>query len=473
VEFTSLWFLLYLAVVSLVYRRISVRLRPLLLVLASYVFYCSWGPRPALILIASTIASYVGARAIESAGSTRVKQTVMLGLVSGLVGLLALFKSSTFLPGMLHGWALPLGISYYTFKLVSYVVDVYCEKTSAERDLFSFAAYTAFFPQIVAGPIQRSETFLPQLRTPSRVRMSTAILGLQRIVLGYFKKFVVSDGLAVLVNLVYDRLNDPGVPTLLGFYAFPLQLYADFAGLTDIAVGAALLLGIESPENFNAPFSAPSPADFWRRWHMTLTNWLTDYVFTPARLLTRAWGKAGLFFSVWLNMILIGLWHGFRWSLLLFGALHAGYLTVDAFTLAARKRYYKKHPGANRLTNWIGPVATFHMVACSFVFFRAQNLSDAWRIFGHLANGITSSSPEFWLALQESGRTAVVGFIGFALAEFADYLRRHNRNGELMGTLPRWGRWSVYSCTAATVIAMIFLVLGLNVAHNPFVYQVF
>jgi D-alanyl-lipoteichoic acid acyltransferase DltB (MBOAT superfamily) len=472
-EFTSLWFFLYLVIVSLVYRVAPARVQPLLLVAASYAYYFSWGVDPARILLAFTMAAFFGAHAMSAAGSERKKQIILLSLLTGFVGLLVAFKATAFLPGRMHGWALPLGMSYYTFKVVSYVVDVYCGKTTPERHFLPFAAYVAFFPQIVAGPIQRSENFLPQVRKGNRVRLGAAIVGLQRILMGYFKKFVVSDGLAVLVNLSYGYLDDPGGSVLLGFYAFPLQLYADFSGLTDIAVGAALLLGIESPENFNAPFSAPNPSDFWRRWHMTLTNWLTEYVFTPARLATRAWGNAGLVFSVWLNMILIGLWHGFRWSLLFFGALHALYLTIDALTLAARKRYYKRHPGVSRLTDWIGPVITFHLVACSFVFFRAATFSDALRILGHLSAGIGAISPEFLEALRESSRAIVPALAGIALAESADYLRRRNRQGELVGALPRWGRWSVYCCTAVTVIIMIFLVEGLNATHNPFVYQVF
>ena len=472
-EFTDLRFLLFLAVVAVIYRTVPVRFRALLLVFASYVFYLGSSPYHAVLLLYATLASFLGALAIASAKSDSIKRGIMLAMVSGLVGILVFFKSVRFLPGFLHSLVLPLGISYYTFKLISYVMDVYRGKTTAERRLLPFTAYVAFFPQIVAGPIQRSKDFLPQLQNAPRVRLNSVVLGVQRILLGYFKKFVVADGLGVLVNFIYNHLYSSGTPVILGFYAFPLQLYADFSGLTDIAIGAALVLGIESPENFNAPFAAPNPSEFWRRWHITLTTWLTDYVFTPVRWGTRELGDAGLVLSLSLNMILIGLWHGFRWNYVLFGALHALYLSVDALTLSFRRRYYRRHVTANRLTNWIGPVVVFHLVAFSFVFFRAQTLTDCLYLLSHVGDFVGGLSAEFVSFLKESGRVIWVACAGVALAEAADYLRRHNAQSELVIALPRWGRWAVYSCTAATLAIMLMLLQSLNMAHNPFVYQVF
>ncbi len=182
------------------------------------------------------------------------------------------------------------------------------------------------------------------MRHPTPARFRQVLLGLQRILLGYFKKFVVADHLSILVNFVYGHVYSSGMPLILGFYAFPLQMYADFAGLTDIAIGSAWLFGIETPENFNAPFSAASPSEYWRRWHITLTTWLTDYVFTPLRMWFRAWGTVGLVLCLFINMILIGAWHGFRFTYVMFGAIHAIYLSVDALTARARKKYYPRTP---------------------------------------------------------------------------------------------------------------------------------
>ena len=265
-DFTQISFLWFVVLLAAAYRICPARFRVALLVAASYAFYCTWSGTMALLLAGATAATFVAARFIESAGGDGRKRGVMLAAVAGLVALLTLFKSAAFLRGILHhNLLMPLGISYYTFKLISYVVDVYWGKISAEKDLLAFAAYVAFFPQIVAGPIQRSLSFLPQLHKRQPAGLDTAMLGLQRIVLGFFKKLVVADNLALLVNFVYGNMHAAGTPVLVGYYVYPFQLYADFSGLTDIAIGAALLLGIESPENFNAAFAAPNPTEFWRR----------------------------------------------------------------------------------------------------------------------------------------------------------------------------------------------------------------
>jgi D-alanyl-lipoteichoic acid acyltransferase DltB (MBOAT superfamily) len=357
---------------------------------------------------------------------------------------------------------------------MSYLLDVHWGKIEPERRLVPFLAYSSFFPQIVAGPIQRADSFLPQVERADPPRFPTVILGVQRILLGFFKKFVVADNIGAVVNYLYAHLTgDPGAPVLLAFYGYPLQMYADFSGLTDIAVGASLLFGIESPENFNAPFSAPSPSEYWRRWHMTLTTWLTDYVFTPLRMSVRQYGNAGLVFSLAVNMTLIGLWHGFKLTFALFGLVHALYLSVDALTAKARKRYYKTHPAMDRLTNWIGPVITFHLVAIAFVFFRADGVSGVAALFANLFAGFGAFSPEFQRILEGPARALPFMLAAYALMEYLDYLRRRNARGELVISLPRWGRWSVYSCTAVSVVFLLLMLLAAGQNRNPFLYAVF
>jgi alginate O-acetyltransferase complex protein AlgI len=472
-DFTQVSFLVFVTVLAAAYRIAPARLRVALLVAASYAFYCTWSGQMALLLLGATVAAFLAARAIERARSDGRKRAVMLAAVSGLVALLALFKSAAFLrPILHHDLLMPLGISYYTFKLISYVVDVYWGTMAAETNFLAFAAYGAFFPQIVAGPIQRSQSFLAQLHKPKPAGLDTATLGLQRIVLGFFKKLVVADNLALLVNFIYGHVHAAGTPLLVGYYVYPFQLYADFSALTDIAIGAALLVGIESPENFNAPFAAPNPSEFWRRWHITLTSWLTDYVFTPLRMGSRAWGNAGLVLSLTATFFLIGIWHGFRWRFALFGLVHAVYLSIDALTMRARKRYYKTHPAAGRWTDWLGPVVMFHLAAAAFVVFRAASVGDAFYLLGHMGQGWSALSPEFLRLMEFSGVAIWAGMAGYLVLEIADYLRRHNQHNELLGALPRWGRWSVYCCTAVTVVVMIILLMGSS-HYSPFIYEVF
>jgi hypothetical protein len=463
-EFTHIAFVFFVVLLAVVYRICPARLRVALLVFASYLFYCTWSAQMALILVIATAVVYVAARALESSESAGRRRGIMLAVVVALVALLTRFK--------LGGLLMPLGLSYYTFKLIGYVLDVYWGTARVERSFLRLAAYVIFFPQIVAGPIQRSESFLQQLRDPRPATLSKAMLGLQRILLGFFKKLIVADKMALLVNFVYGHVHSGGTPLLVGYYLYPLQMYADFSGLTDIAIGAALLLGIESPENFNAPFSAPNPTEFWRRWHITLSTWLMDYVFTPLRMWTRTIGNAGLVCSLFVTMALIGIWHGFRWGFLVFGLLHAVYLSVDALTLRARKKYYQAHPAADRLTTWLGPLLMFHLTATGFVVFRAASLGDALYMLAHLFDGLGAPAPAFLELVRMSIAGIAASVAGYVLIEIADYLRRHNQHNELLVRLPRWGRWSVYSCTVATVVVMILLMYQ-NVGYSPFLYEIF
>ncbi len=197
-----------------------------------------------------------------------------------------------------------------------------------------------------------------------------------------------------------------------------------------------------------------------------------DYVFTPMRMATRNIGNAGLVLSLLLTMVLIGIWHGFRWGFVVFGLLHGVYLSVEAVTLRARKRYYKTHPMADRLTNWLGPLVTFHLAGIGFVIFRANSLGDAFYMLGHLSGGLFAPSAEFLQTVEMSIAGIGAGIGGYVLIEVADYLRRHNQRNELVAGLPRWGRWSVYSCTIVSALIMILLMFD-NVRYSPFIYEIF
>jgi hypothetical protein len=251
-------------------------------------------------------------------------------------------------------------------------------------------------------------------------------------------------------------------------------MYADFSGLTDIAVGAGVLLGIDSPENFNAPFSAPSPSEYWRRWHITLTLWMTDYVFTPLRMSSRNLGNAGLVLSLFLNMILIGLWHGFYWTFALFGAVHAVYLSVDALTQKWRKRWYKSHRLADRVTDWVGPIVTFHLIGVAFVFFRAGDVATIGLMFRHLFDGWGPLSDQFQDIIDRPGCSVGVLAAAYILMEAADLLRRRLwPKRTLAAAVARWQRWSFYSCSALTMLLVVSLLITNKPESSPFLYAIF
>jgi D-alanyl-lipoteichoic acid acyltransferase DltB (MBOAT superfamily) len=309
---------------------------------------------------------------------------LILSLCSNL-GVLGFFKYFNFFAGSLEtllaklgwnpGWTLlhiilPVGISFYTFQSISYAVDVYRGTAKPSRDFFTFAAFVSFFPQLVAGPIERRNDLLPQLEKPTKFEISDIHYGLRLILIGCFKKIFVADNCALLANYAFDsktQLN--GQWALLGVLAFAFQIYGDFSGYTDIARGSARLLGIHLNRNFNFPYFAASPSDFWRRWHMTLSFWFRDYVYIP--LGGNRHGAPKTFRNLWITMLLAGLWHGASWTFVMWGGYYAALLTL-----------YHTLPGLNRLVGpennprWkimLGTALMFAFTLVGWAIFRSKN----------------------------------------------------------------------------------------------------
>jgi alginate O-acetyltransferase complex protein AlgI len=469
-RFTSPDFLVFLALAAAMYGFSPRRFRAAIVLGTSYLFYVTWDPAMAGLLLLLTGVAYWSGLRLRPESPQRARFWLGAGLFVLLCCLL-FFKVAAVLKAGQH-LAIPLGISYYTFKLISYLLDVYWEKMPPETGFVRLAAFAAFFPQIVAGPIQRCDSFSPQMakaRTPD----SNAILcGIARIMIGFMKKFLVADNLALLVASIFGHSDSTGgVTNLLGIYLFPLQLYADFSGLTDIAIGSALLFGIESPENFDSPFAGKSISDFWRRWHMSLTNWLRDYVFTPLRMSMRNWGNLGLALSITVNMVLIGLWHRLSLAFLVFGLLHSLFLIVDALTLQRRKRYYKTHPRAAFLTDLTGPLLTYQLMAVASVFCRADSVTQGFQL---LAGVFRSGAPLTLAATVFSGanRMAWIGLPAFVLAELLDRLIRRLFARDV-ATLRRPVRWSLYATASVTAVFLLMVLLTRSLAVSPFFYAMF
>jgi len=368
------------------------------------------------------------------------------------------------------GLIMPVGISYYTFKLIAYVLNVHWGKIEASRNLVEFAAYVSFFPQIVAGPIQRPESFFGQLPpVPAPV-----IEALPRIMWGFCKKLLIADNLAPAVSYIYAHIGDMhGAPLWIGVYLFPLQLYADFSGLTDIAIGTGRLFGITGPENFNRPFSASSISEFWRRWHMSLTSWLADFVFLPLRMTTRNWGNAGLALSITVNMVSVGLWHALTPAFLIFGLLHSAFLIVDVFTARARAKFFKHHHRWDLPASMLGCILTFHLVALSLVFFRAPHVSDALQLLSKLGGGFTD-----WALMQSviaatGSRILAIGLAGYGVLEWAERYRPHLWIAAWQANAPRWGRWAIYAVSVLVLVVAVSLLLVHTSGRSPFIYEIF
>jgi alginate O-acetyltransferase complex protein AlgI len=471
-QFTSLAGLTFVVCAAILCRIAPVRLKPTLLLAASYLFYCTWDTWVALDLLLVTTVCYCVALGIQRLRSSSAGTALLAAAVTALILYISFFKiravSET--AGFI---AVPLGVSYYTFRLISYVVDVHWGKIEAERNWIRFAAYVAFFPHLIAGPIQRAEDFLPQVR-PERLRwQSQTFRGVTRMLLGLFKKLAIADPLSGLVSFGVAHAGlGTSLPSAMAVYLFPLQLYMDFSALTDIAIGVGLLFGIESPENFNRPFAAANITEFWRRWHMTLTGWLRDYVFVPMQMALRNWRRVGLIFSLTVNMVLVAIWHGFRMSFLVFGLIHSVYVIIDALSAPTRRSLYKRYPAAARIASVVGPVFTYHLVAFAAVFFRAPTLAGGGRILagltvglgdlvGSIADATKPPNHNAWAALS----FAVIVLIMESLVE-----RWHGRGAELR---PRWLRWSAYAAATVTSIFVLLALLAGGRESSPFVYAQF
>jgi D-alanyl-lipoteichoic acid acyltransferase DltB (MBOAT superfamily) len=370
--------------------------RPFILI-ASYVFYGWIDWRWVLLLIGSTLVSTVAARVIAGNDSPAVRTRALIAAIAFDLGLLAIFKYLGFFvesfddafdgiglgsPFPITQIILPIGISFFTFQAISYVVDVYRGDTRA-ASLGDVAILQAFFPHLVAGPIVRANELLPQLRTPRDPRTVLAGPGLFLVAGGLIKKTVVADELAR--RIVDPVFNDPaahsGLEVLTAIYAFAAQIFCDFSGYTDMAIGIALLLGFQLPQNFNSPYTALSLQDFWRRWHMTLSRWLRDYLYIP--LGGSRHGEQRTYRNLMLTFLLGGLWHGASFTFVIWGGIHGAGLSVERW---ARGRF-----AGVRWPAWAGWLVTFHVVCIAWVFFRAPDLGIAFSMLGNI--GLSGPAP--------------------------------------------------------------------------------
>ncbi len=394
--FNSYAFLIFAICVFSVYFGVlpseKFRTRKAFLLLASYLFYASYNPPFTLLLLGSTLLDFNIARRMDSISTPARRRLALLVSIVANLGLLGIFKYGNFfaenfydllslcgstLSNPHYDIFLPVGISFYTFQTLSYTIDVYRGRIEASDDLLDFALYVSFFPQLVAGPIVRAEDFIPQLRRQFQPTLSDLEYGLMRIVSGLVKKVVLADTLGAYVDVVFANPSGfHGLNSLIAIYAYAYQIYFDFSGYSDIAIGLGRVFGLRIPENFDRPYLATSPRDFWRRWHISLSTWLRDYLYislggnrgTALRTMT----------NLGITMLLGGLWHGAAWNFVIWGGYHG-------LLLAVQRLAEPLWPQA-----WAGQwttarrVVTFHLVCLGWVFFRAGTTSDALALLGNL-----------------------------------------------------------------------------------------
>jgi alginate O-acetyltransferase complex protein AlgI len=362
------------------------------ILLASYVFYAWWDWHFVFLLAASTVVNHVLAVAIHRTRARRPRKALLALALAFDLGLLGYFKYTNFFLSSADNaigtsWiahvVLPVGISFFTFMAISYVVDTYRGEI-VPASFARFAVFQAFFPHLVAGPIVRASELLPQLeapRDPRRVDVSRAFV---LIVSGLFLKVVIANHLAThIVDDVFAAPNrHSSLEVLVAVYGYAVQIFADFCGYTNIAIGVALLLGFEFPQNFNAPYAAVSLQDFWRRWHMTLSRWLRDYLYIP--LGGNRKGRLLTYRNLMLTFVLGGLWHGAAWTFIVWGAIHGLGLSIERAVARRPTR-----PAAQ----WLGRIVTFHVVCFAWIFFRADSFGRAGQVIARLVDAWGRPSP--------------------------------------------------------------------------------
>ena len=399
--FNSYEFVVFFAVVLVAYWGLPARWRIYLLLTASYVFYASWDYRFLSLILLSTVIDFASGLAIHSTDNPRRRRLLLVFSMSADLGILGFFKYYNFFVANLRDLLthlgvsthlgtldliLPLGISFYTFQAMSYTIDVYRRAVEPSRDFITFATFVSFFPHLIAGPIMRYDQLYPQLKNPAPPNPLWMRMGVFLLLQGYVKKVVISDNIAPVVDEVFGHIGRYGAgPLLEAALLFTAQIYCDFSGYSDIARGIAYFLGVELVPNFRAPLLAASITDFWRRWHISLSHWLRDYLYIP--LGGNRAGRGRTYANLMTTMLLGGLWHGADWKFVAWGGLHGVLLAIER-RFRPRRALPRFASVARRLAAHLaGMVPTQALVVLAFVFFRAASIGDGWRLLVGIATG--------------------------------------------------------------------------------------
>jgi alginate O-acetyltransferase complex protein AlgI len=452
--FSDLRYLLFLGLVALILPAVP-RGVPRLLAsaLIGLGFYINLAPKYWYVLVAVSLTAYLGGLILsELADGWARNATFGVLLVAALFPLLT-FKYAATLYGLLPPesaaaarWStlanliLPIGLSFYTFLALGYLIDVYVGSISAERSAVRFGAFMWFFPHLTAGPIERARHLLPQLDSLGQFDYAGAVSGLRAILVGLFMKIVIADALAPYVDSVYaDPRQHGAVDLALATAYFSFQVYADFAGYSLIAIGSARLLGVELLTNFMQPWLSQNLPDFWRRWHISLSSWFRDYVFTPLQFQARRQGVYGLAVALTFTFVLVGVWHGAGVNFALFGLIHGALVAFSTLTFSRRDKYWRAHGVPSPLLVIGRAITTFSIVSLTFVLFRADGLRDALWIYRAMLLG--TSMP----------RTIplVVPGVLIALLVAGDFFVSLNVD---LKRLSAWARWGVYYVASASVV---------------------
>lgn len=394
--FNSIGFFFFFAVVLTVLYVLPNKLRWLWVLASSVFFYAYAMPSYVLVPIFITVLTYYTGIAIENTSTEKRKQKIFIAGVAFIIATLVFFKYANFLTSSITSLlsivlgrpttnslflniAAPLGISYITFQSIGYLIEIKREDEKAERHFGHFATYLLLFTKIIAGPVERAHRFLPQLKLPVQFTYENFVLGGRQVLWGLFKKIVVADRLAIYIGAVYNNYTHHSGSTL--FFAsicYVFQIYADFSGYTDMALGFSKMMGYDLMQNFNRPLLAKSVTEFWRRWHISLSTWFADYFYNPIAVAKRDWGNGAVIYACFVTFTVLGFWHGANWTYIVFGFLQGLILAIEIFTRKQRKNLRKKVPAW--LNDGLGILFTISFFGFSSIFFRANSVGEAFII---------------------------------------------------------------------------------------------
>lgn len=460
--FNSIDFILFFLVVTPLYFLLPFKFRWLMLLLASCYFYMAFVPIYILILGATIVIDYFAGIWIERSSGHQQKLLLVLSLISN-IGVLAVFKYYNFLnenfslltqslgfqnPIPYLSILLPIGLSFHTFQAMSYTIEVYRGNQKAEQHFGIYSLYVMFYPQLVAGPIERPQNILHQLKEEHKFNYTNATQGLKLMAWGMFKKVVIADRLATMVNEVYDHSElYTGIPLIIATVFFAFQIYCDFSGYSDIAIGAARVMGINLMLNFNRPYSALSISEFWGKWHISLSTWFRDYLYIPLggnRVAVPRW-----YFNLFCVFLLSGLWHGASWNYIIWGALHGFYLVFALLTQKYRDAI-SKAVGLKQnalLYSLVQRLITFILVAFAWIFFRAKTFASASYIVSHLLDFAPNFSNFDTVKLVYLGKdsgTFLTALVFIALLQWIEKKQAEPANVNLFSNRSLPLRWTFY-----------------------------
>lgn len=474
--FNSLSFAIFLPIVFILYWAIPDKYRWIVLFISSYYFYMSWNVKYVALILFTTVISYGCALGLERVQQQQKKKLLIVSTLVASLGCLFFFKYFNFAsksvaellnlctikvhPVTLN-LLLPVGISFYTFQTLGYVIDVYRGEVKAEKHFGKYATFIAFFPQLVAGPIERTKNLLPQIVGEHKFNYEKATAGLRLMAWGFFKKMVVADTLAVYIDTVYDNLHSyTGFPLLVVSLLFSVQIYCDFAGYSDIAIGTAKLFDVDLMKNFDSPYFSASVKEFWARWHISLSTWFRDYVYIPLGGNRVSKGKNAR--NLMVTFLVSGLWHGANWTYVIWGGIHGAVQVIEKFLFPKNKSQQGKAGW------WCKVVVTFFFCTFAWIFFRASTLSDAIYVITHMFAGIGNLgayTANIFTLLGLDKITLIGMVISLLLLAWFDYRSLKENVLEQLSEKKTWIRWMIY------VIFILFLIFNIPVTSGQeFIY---